>query len=154
MSNFAPASHVVPYRMIAGQPFAIAWALSVEDGSVNGTPFDMTSITDVQVVAVQRVSRGFTPPAATVWDVVNESGVVLTTTTIGGVTYPAVQLNGPAPATPGVYDVDVVLFASAAQDWLLRCTFQVVEIATVIVTGTGGNLDFSVSGNPNEVVIS
>ncbi len=126
MSNYAVAQQILPLRMLAAQPFTVGWALAVEDGTALGAPLDMTSVTDATVSATQRLARGLTPPAATVWTISNSGGITLTTVVVGGVSYPYMQLQAAAAPAAGVYDVTVTLTgAGGAIDWLLNAVFEV-----------------------------
>jgi hypothetical protein len=126
MSNYAPASRPLPYRLPAAEPFAIGWALAEQDGTAFGAPLSVAGLTDVNVAAVQRVARGLTPPAPTVWTM-SGGQVSLATVEVGGVAYPYLALAGEAPA-PGDYAVTVSLDFGGALMLLLDCTFQVVAI--------------------------
>ena len=125
MSNYAPASRVTAYRMLAAQPFTLGWALAAQNGTAFGAPLSVSSLADVNVSAIQRVPRGVTPPAATVWTMSNSGGVTLSTIEVSGVGYPYLALTG---AAPGAGDYEVVVSLDFDGDWmlLLTCVFQVV----------------------------
>lgn len=125
MSAYDVAIRVRPYQLLAGQPFSLGWAVALAGVTLLGTPFDVSTLTDVRITAQQRVPRGLTAPAATVWTLLNEGGITVTQVTIGGAVYPYVWLVGAAPAA-GVYDVDVALVSVPGRDWLLRAVFETV----------------------------
>lgn len=128
MSNYAVAREVVPYRMLAGQPFGVGWALASEDGTASGTPLDVSAVTDIQVIATLRAPRGLTVPTPTLWTQSSAGGVTLGSQTLGVTAYPFVAVTGAAPAA-GVYDVMLILITSAGEDWVLNSVFDVVAAA-------------------------
>lgn len=143
MSNFAPAVRVLPYVLLAGRPFSLAWAVSVEDGSALGAAGDLSGVGDVQVVAVRRLLRGEAPEDPVFWTIGN-GAVAIGAVLVGEVSYPQVQLTGAAPDL-GVYDFAVLLITGTAQDLLLRGVLEVLEVS---IADGSAVLDFNQPGNP------
>jgi hypothetical protein len=125
MSNFAPATILLPYQLLAAQPFAIGWALASENGTQNGAAYSLSGVTDIRVSALLRVARGVTQPAATVWTQSGAGGVTQSSVTIGGVVYPYLTVAGAAAPAAGVYDVTVALVLASGEVWVLACVFAV-----------------------------
>jgi hypothetical protein len=124
MSNYGPASRTTPYRLLAAQAFTLGWGLAEQNGSAFGAALPVTGLEDVNVTAVQRVARGLTPPAATVWTKTG-GAVTQSMVTVGGVAYPYLELTGAAPAA-GVYDVTVSLEFGGQWAWVLSCVLDVL----------------------------
>jgi hypothetical protein len=119
------ARRVLPYDVLAGEPFTLQATLATDDGSFYGAPEDVSDVTDARVTAQLYVAAGVSRPAAVV--LAFSDGVALDTVELpNGLTYPRLSMPfaGEKVLAAGRHELIVTLARAGGADPVLRADIQ------------------------------